>query len=209
MRNVLIFLIYCQLAVSTLHGQLIEGFEIGIDGSVSGSNLGGAAGGGLKFGFKTTESFIFGPSIRINRSWSTFNGNTQTFSFTNWGGGFFAHGRYGNVVFGGVEAEVIQNKNIFVDTSAIFKKLVPTVFICGGFSKEFKSIVRVNFGLYYDLINGLNSPYRNAYLISLKDPQTGQIVRRLPLIYRLTFFFPIPVKKKNAPSEEELQDEAY
>ena len=206
MKKILLTLVFNVFCFTILKAQLIEGFELGLDGSVSGSNLGGAAGGGLKFGFKTTENFIFGPSIRINRSWSSFNGNTQTFSFTNWGGGLFAHGRYGNVIFGGIEAEVVQNKNIFIDTSAVFKKLVPTIFVCGGFSKEFKQIVRVNFGLYYDLINGLNSPYRNAYMITIKDPQTGQIVRRLPLIYRLTFFFPIHIKKKKDPTEDQQVD---
>jgi hypothetical protein len=200
-------LLVSLLSIIQFHAQLIEGTEIGIDGSLSGSNLGGAAGCGLKFGFKTTENLIFGPSIRFNRAWSTPTYNTAKFSFTNWGGGFFAHGRYGNVVFGGVEAEVIQNKNIFVDTSAIFKKTVPTIFICGGFSKEFNGFVRLNFGLYYDLINSLNSPYRNAYMITIKDPQTGQIVRRLPMIYRITFFFPLPHKKKEAPSDDETSDE--
>ena len=200
-------LLFCLLSFNQFHAQLIEGTEIGIDGSLSGSNLGGAGGCGVKFGFKTTENFIFGPSIRFNKAWSTPSYTTQKFSYTNWGGGFFAHGRYGNVVFGGVEAEVIQNKNIFVDTSALFKKTVPTIFICGGFSKEFNGFVRLNFGLYYDLINSLNSPYRNAYMITIKDPQTGQIVRRLPMIYRITFFFPLPHKKKEAPSDDETSDE--
>jgi hypothetical protein len=207
MKKVFLFYWFVFALLMPSKAQLIEGSEIGIDGSLSASTMGGAAGCGLKFGLKTTENFIFGPSIRFNRGWSTVTLTSQKFSFTNWGAGFFAHGRYGNVVFGGVEAEVIQNKNIFVDTSALFKKVVPTLFICGGFSKEFNRFVRLNFGLYYDLINSLNSPYRNAYMITIKDPQTGQIVRRLPLIYRITFFFPLPHKKKEAPSDDETSDE--
>jgi hypothetical protein len=195
------------LTLFLTYSQMIEGTEIGIDGSLSGSNLGGAGGCGIKFGFKTSENFIFGPSIRFNRSWFSFNGNTETNRFTNWGGGFFAHWRYQNVVFGGVEAEIIQNRNIFVDANALFKKVIPSVFICGGFSKEFNGFVRLNFGLYYDLINSLNSPYRNAYLITIKDSQTGQIVRRLPMIYRITFFFPLPHKKKEVPSDDETSDD--
>ena len=207
MKQLILLLISAFLQTSMYYSQLIEGTEIGIDGSLSGSTLGGAAGCGIKFGMKTTENFIFGPSIRFNKAWSTPSYTTQKFSYTNWGAGFFAHGRYGNVVFGGVEAEIIQNKNIFIDTSATFKKFVPTIFICGGFSKEFNGIVRLNFGLYYDLINGLNSPYRNAYIISIKDPQTGKVVRRLPLIYRISFFFPLPHKKKEVPSEDETSNE--
>jgi hypothetical protein len=195
------------LTLFLTYSQMIEGTEIGIDGSLSGSNLGGAGGCGIKFGFKTSENFIFGPSIRFNRAWFSFNGNTETNRFTNWGAGFFAHWRYQNVVFGGVEAEIIQNRNIFVDANALFKKVIPSVFICGGFSKEFNGFVRLNFGLYYDLINSLNSPYRNAYLITIKDSQTGQIVRRLPMIYRITFFFPLPHKKKEVPSDDETSDD--
>jgi hypothetical protein len=204
----LFFFAFLQIAlIFNLRAQFLQGTEIGIDGSLNASNLGGAAGCGIKFGLKTSENFIFGPSIRFNRAWSTPTYSTQKFSFTNWGAGLFAHGRYGNVVFGGVEAEVIQNKNIFVDTLAVFKRAIPTIFICGGFSKEFNGFVRLNFGLYYDLINALNSPYRNAYMITIKDPQTGQIVRRLPILYRITFFFPLPHKKKEAPSDDETSDE--
>lgn len=207
MRKMFLLIIHSVIMGSLSLAQIIQGTEIGIDGSLNASNLGGAAGCGIKFGFKTSENFIFGPSIRFNRAWSTPTYSAQKFSFTNWGAGLFAHGRYGNVVFGGVEAEVIQNKNIFVDTSAVFKRVIPTIFICGGFSKEFNGFVRLNFGLYYDLINALNSPYRNAYMITIKDPQTGQIVRRLPILYRITFFFPLPYKKKEAPSDDETSDE--
>ena len=203
----LFILTLLQIALAfRFEAQYLEGTEIGIDGSLSGSNLGGAAACGIKFGFKTSENFSFGPSIRFNRAWSTPTYASQKFSFTNWGAGIFAHARYGNVVFGGIEAELIQNKNIFVDTNAIFKRTIPTVFICGGFSKELSGFVRLNFGLYFDLINALNSPYRNAYLITIKDPQTGQIVRRLPIIYRLTFFFPLPYKKKGVSPEDETPD---
>jgi hypothetical protein len=104
-----------------------------------------------------------------------------------------------------MEAEVMQNKNIFVNPDAVFKKYVPTVFICGGFSKEFNQLVRVNVGLYYDLINSLNSPYRNAYIISIKDPNTGAIVRRLPMIYRISFFFPLTQKEKERPIDPPVE----
>ncbi len=207
MKTNFIILLCCLFTFQavSVKAQLIEGTELGVDGFLSGSTLGGAFGMGTKFGFKTSENFIFGPSIRFNRGWASTTFNTIGYNFTNWGAGLFAHGRYGNVLFGGVEAEVMQNKNIFVNPDAVFKKYVPTVFICGGFSKEFNQLVRVNVGLYYDLINSLNSPYRNAYIISIKDPNTGAIVRRLPMIYRISFFFPLTHKEKETPIDPPVE----
>ncbi len=192
---------FFALQFTTAKAQMLEGTEIGVDGFLSASTLGGAFGMGTKFGFKTSENFIFGPSLRFNRGWATPSFNTIGFSYTNFGAGFFAHGRYGNVLFGGLEAEIMGNKNIYVDPNAFFKKYVPTVFVCGGFSKEFNQLVRVNVGLYYDLINSLNSPYRNAYLVAIKDPNTGAIVRRLPMIYRISFFFPLRFIKRETSFE--------
>jgi hypothetical protein len=207
MKMNFITIIYCLFTfqLTTVKAQLIEGTELGVDGFLSGSTLGGAFGMGTKFGFKTSENFIFGPTIRFNKAWSTASYTSQKYSYTNWGAGLFAHGRYGNVLFGGIEAEVMRNKNIFVNPTAKFKNFVPTVFICGGFSKEFNQLVRINVGLYYDLINSLNSPYRNAYIISIKDPNTGAIVRRLPMIYRISFFFPLTHKENEAPVDPPVE----
>lgn len=181
----------------------IEGYEIGFDGFFGASNFGGSFGLGPKFGFVMNENFVLGPSFRFQRAWSTPAYQTQGFSYNNYGGGFFMHGRYNNIVFGGLEAEVLYNQNAFIDTSAVFKKTVPTVFICAGFSREFSEIVRLNVGLYYDVINSLNSPYRNSYFLTVKDAATGQIVKRIPLMYRISFFFPLGNKKKKETPEEE------
>jgi hypothetical protein len=172
------------------HAQ-VEGYELGLDGFFSASTMGGGIGLGPKFGFRMNENLILGPSIRYQRSWSKNNFTGQEFSFNNYGGGFFLHGRYRNSVYGGFELEVLRNSSGFIDTSAIFKRVVPTLFICGGFSKEFNHWIRLNIGLYYDVINSLNSPFRSSYMLSIKNPQTGAIARYLPLIYRLSFFFPI------------------
>jgi hypothetical protein len=201
-----IFFLSIALIVSTFsiaQENAIEGFEIGFDGSFGTSNLGGSFGIGPKFGFVMNENLVLGPTLRYQRSWATPLYSTVGYSFNNFGGGFFLHGRYKNTVFGGFEAEVLQNRNVFVDTSAVFKKYVPTLFVCGGFSREFGEAVRLNVGIYYDLINSLNSPFRNQYVLTVKDPQTGQIVRRLPMIYRISFFFPIGRKKKEVSEEEE------
>ena len=184
----------------------VEGYEVGLDGFFSASTMGGGIGLGPKFGFRMNEILILGPSFRYQRSWSKNNFTGQEFSFNNYGGGFFLHGRYKNSVYGGFELEVLRNSSGFVDTSAVFKRVVPTLFICGGFSKEFNNWIRLNVGLYYDVINSLNSPFRSSYMLSVKNPQTGAITRYLPLIYRLSFFFPIG-KEKTTKMEEESYSE--
>ncbi|MES2799330.1 MAG: hypothetical protein V4638_04885 [Bacteroidota bacterium] len=181
----------------------IEGYEIGFDGFFGASNFGGSFGIGPKFGFVMNENLVVGPSFRFQRSWSSPAYAQQGFSYNNYGGGFFVHGRYNNIVFGGVEAEVLYNQNTLIDTSAVFKKAVPTVFICAGFSREFAEIVRINAGIYYDVVNSVNSPYRNSYFLTVKDAATGQVVRRIPLMYRISFFFPLGKKKKKAEEEVE------
>jgi hypothetical protein len=186
----LLFLFFVGL-ISNSNAQRIEGFEIGFDGSFGTSNLGGSFGIGPKFGFVMNENLILGPTLRYQRSWATPLYSNAGYSYNNFGVGFFLHGRYKNTLFGGFEAEVLQNRNVFIDTSAVFKKYVPTLFVCGGFSREFKETIRLNVGIYYDIINSLNSPFRNQYVLTVKDPQTGQIVRRLPMIYRISFFFPL------------------
>jgi len=184
----------------------VEGYGVGLDGFFSASTMGGGIGLGPKFGFRMNENLILGPSFRYQRSWSKNNFTGQEFSFNNYGGGFFLHGRYKNSVYGGFELEVLRNSSGFVDTSAVFKRVVPTLFICGGFSKEFNNWIRLNVGLYYDVINSLNSPFRSSYMLSVKNPQTGAITRYLPLIYRLSFFFPIG-KEKTTKMEEESYSE--
>lgn len=185
--------------------RIVEGFEIGFDGSFNASNIGGVLEIGPKFGFLMNENLILGPTLRYQRAWSQPYYSNTSFSYNNLGAGFFLHGRYKNTVYGGFEAEVLRNRNVFIDTSAVFKKFVPTVFICAGFSREFKGIVRLNAGLYYDVVNSLNSPFRSAYKMTIKDATTGQVVKRIPLIYRISFFFPIGRKDKPVP--EDIEEE--
>jgi hypothetical protein len=195
-----IILIYLFFASSLSFAQKIEGTEIGFDGFFGASTFGVSYGIGPKFGFVMNENLILGPSIRYQRTWAN-NLAGQKASYNNFGGGFFLHGRYKNVIFGGAELEVLKTSNTFIDTSAVFKKIVPTLFICAGFSKEFNGIVRINVGAYYDVINSKNSPFRQAYFLTTKDVN-GQIVKYIPLIYRISFFFPLTHNKKQSKSKK-------
>ena len=195
------------LAISTVtlaQKRSFEAFELGFDGSFNASSIGGVFEIGPKFGFVRHENLVFGPTIRYQRVTSKPPNSGTSFIQNYFGGGFFIHGRYQNTIFGGIEAEVMKSQIVF-DTSAVFKKFVPTVFICAGFSREFKGIVRLNAGIYYDIINSLNSPFRSSYKITIKDPTTGQIVNRVPLIYRISFFFPI-FKHRDVQDDSEFEE---
>ena len=184
----------------------IEGYELGIDGFVSASNQGGAFGLGPKFGFRLNDNLILGPSFRWQRTWSSYY--SQTYHYSIWGGGVFLNARYKNVLFGGFEVEMLKSPVSYTVVSPN-THWIPTVFLCGGFSKEWNHIVRLNAGLYYDVVNNANSPFRTAYFMTVKNPQTGQIQKYIPLIYRISFFFPLdrPDKKSEDPTEEVVPDE--
>lgn len=191
------------LGISTLTNAQIEGTELGFDGFFSASTQGGSYGIGPKFGFVMNENVVLGPSFRFQRSWSNNLNTGINYSYNNYGGGFFLHGRYKNTIFGGFEMEVMNNTNTFVDTSAVFTKIVPTLFLCAGFSREFKEIVRLNVGLYYDIIDSVNSPFRKGYILPIKNAQSGAIQGYVPLLYRISFFFPLTKKDKDKNKDEE------
>lgn len=156
--------------------------EIGFDGYFGASNFGGTFGVGAKYGFKFNENIIFGPSLRVQRSWS--NNFGQKFGYTIYGGGIWAHARYGNYLFAGAEFEMLNSplNYIFVGSQ---KKWVPSLFVGGGFSREFNQSIRINAGIFYDLIDNVNSPFRFSYFMRKAN---GALI---PVIYRVGFFFPI------------------
>ncbi len=156
--------------------------ELGFDGYLGASNFGGSGGIGAKFGYKVNENFICGPSFRVQRTWS--NNIGQKFGYTIYGGGLWAHARFGNYLFAGAEFEMLKSplNYIFISNQRTW---VPTFFICGGFSKEFNKAVRVNAGVFYDIINNQNSPFRLSYFMRKAN---GTLI---PVIYRIGFFFPI------------------
>jgi hypothetical protein len=191
-----------SITISTFSfGQAIKAWEVGLDGFFGASTLGGSFGLGPKLGLVLNENLVIGPSFRYQRTWSQPVGFTQQFNANNYGGGIFLHARYNNIIYGGFETEVFKN-NGFIDTSARFKKIVPTFFICAGFSKEFNEKFRLNVGIYYDIINSLNSPFRSGYVMTIRNAQTGQIQKYIPMIYRISIFVPIKKNKKKEDLEE-------
>jgi hypothetical protein len=166
-------------------GQNIDGTEIGIDGYFGASTNGGSFTVGGKYGLNFGETFITGPSVRYQRSWSNNTFTGQKSSFNVFGAGVFGHARFFNALFVGAEFEMFKTPlNDFGQLTAS-KKWVPTLFLGGGYSQEFNEKFRINAGVMFDVINSLESPLRPGYF--MRNSQ-GKL---LPVIYRLAVFIPI------------------
>lgn len=204
MMRILLLTVLLSLQNFNSNAQAIEGQEIGIDGFLSASTLGGTFGVGLKYGLNLNEYVITGPSLRWQRTWS--NNLGTKYSYNIFGGGAFLHARYKNTIFGGAEFELLKSPISYTVVNST-SNWVPTLFICAGFSREFNEMVRLNLGIYYDLINHVNSPFRQGYFVKVTDQQTGQVVKYLPIIYRISFFFPIGREKDK--EEEVIEEDTY
>ena len=171
-----------------------NGSEIGIEiHAASVSNFGGTFSIGGKYAAILNENFAVGPSFRLQRTWNNNLGVKTNINI--YGAGLYAHARYKNALFAGAEFELLRSPYNFIPFSEGSKKWAPTLFLGGGFSKEYNEKVRINLGIFYDVINAENSPFRSSYSIRIKNSE-GQIQRILPIIYRINFFFPIGTKKE-------------
>ena len=168
------------------------GSELGLEPYIGFSNLGGAVGGELKFAARISENLLVGPSFRMQRNWSN-NLGIQS-NMTTWGGGVFAHYRYQELIFGGVEFQLLKSPFSFVNPQQVVRPWSPTLMVGGGFYLKLTDKVRLNAALFYDVINADNSPFRSSYTFKVKN-EFGQVVRILPIIYRLTFFIPLDSKE--------------
>jgi hypothetical protein len=187
MRNIILFFTF--IIVSHANAQLsYMGSELGLEPYIGFSNMGGAVGGELKFAARLSDNLLVGPSLRVQRNWSN-NLGVQS-NMTTWGGGVFAHYRYQEVVFGGVEFQYLKSPFSFVNPLQVVKPWSPTLMVGGGFYLKLSDKVRLNAALFYDVINADNSPFRSSYTFKVKN-EFGQVVRILPIIYRLTFFIPL------------------
>jgi hypothetical protein len=171
------------------HSQLrYMGSELGLEPYVGFSNMGGAVGGELKYAARLSENLLIGPSLRVQRTWAN-NLGVQS-QMTTWGGGVFAHYRYQDLIFGGVEFQYLKSPFSFVNPLEVVRPWSPTLMLGGGFYLKLTDKVRLNAALFYDVINAPNSPFRSSYTFQIKN-EFGQVVRILPIIYRLTFFIPL------------------
>jgi hypothetical protein len=169
--------------------------ELGVDGYFSAGNTGGNLVGGLKLGFKgSSESqAIGGVSMRLFRTWSSGNITGTPVSYNIVGPGAWFHVRFQNVLYLSAEFEALKMpENYFsINTSGQQQKWIPTLFLGGGYSKSWNDRVRVNIGVFYEVINNLSNPYRNSYLTRKTNPATGQPGAIIPILYRLELMIPL------------------
>jgi hypothetical protein len=182
---VLPLLSYAQVAYN--------GSELGVELYAGASTLGGSVGGDLKYAAILNENWAVGPSFRLQRTWS--NNLGQKMGFSIYGGGVYAHYRIKNTLFVGGEYELLKSPYNFIFFNYSSKQWASTLFLGGGFSRDFNHKIRVNGGIFYDVINAENSPFRSSYSVRIKN-EMGQVVRILPMIYRITFFFPLGGSKE-------------
>jgi len=177
--------------------------EIGIEiAAASASSLGGTIGGALRAGLGEAygdhkEGSAFGVILRYQHIWNTNNFTGLGASNSLFGGGVYWHYRFMEWFFVGAEMEYIKNPFILPpNQSGTTRQWMLAAFVGGGASKDF-NWVRLNLGVQYDIADALRdplrpSPFRNQYFIKIRNsaqPSAG--ARYLPVIYRLTFFFPI------------------
>lgn len=191
----IVFLIVSFLSVQFSFSQSL-GKEIGAEiQAASFSNLGGTVGGSLKFAFVEEETLVFGPSIRYQYLWNKNVVEGTQGSASTFGGGGFLHYRFMDWFFVGSEVEVLQNPFNYIQPE---KKWTLTAFLGGGISRDV-NFVRLNFGIFYDVVDGLKdpllsnpSPLRRSYFIKKQGTTTQPNQSAyLPIIYRITFFFSI------------------
>jgi len=144
----LVLILIPQLVFSQLQYQ---GSELGIEPYIGFSNMGGALGGELKYAVRLTENMLVGPSFRVQRIWSNNLGIQN--NMTTWGGGAFAHWRYQEKIFGGVEFQYLKSPFSFANPLEVVKPWSPTLMLGGGFYLKLGEKIRLNAALFYDVIN--------------------------------------------------------
>jgi hypothetical protein len=167
------------------------GKEIGLDGYFSVGTTGGNFTLGLKLALLPSgdSTFAFGPSFRMMRAYSSLYGNSASFDI--FGAGAFLHVRLFEYLFIGGELEFLNSPYFEINTGKDGKQWIATLFLGGGYSQSFlENRFRVNLGIYYDLVNNLNSPYRPAYQPKKVGPN-GQNGALIPILYRVSLFIPL------------------
>jgi hypothetical protein len=195
------------LLSSLSFGQNITGTELGFDGFFGASNLGSSFGIGPKFGMLFGENLVVGPSFRLQQTNTNFLGVNTTLRI--YGGGIFAHGRFVSTgkthLYGGAEFEMLRSPFNFITFQELTtNRWAPTLFVTAGAKIDIAKSVALTAGIYYDVINANNSPFRSAYAIKIKNEQ-GQVVQILPIIYRLSIIFTL--SRSEQTDGEDVEEE--
>ena len=174
--------------------------EIGVEiGATNFGTFGGSVGGAIRAGLAEDhqEALAFGIMIRYHHFWNKNNFTGMGGSGSLFGGGAYMHYRFFEWLFVGAELEYVRNPFVIPPSPGVTpRRWEAAGFLAAGAHKDF-DWVKLNLGVQYDVIDALRdplrpSPFRNQYFIRLSNPaQPGAGGEYLPIIYRLTFFFPI------------------
>jgi hypothetical protein len=196
MRQFLFSFVIFSIFTSPIFAQN-KSYEVGLEiTAASGSNLGGTVGGSLKFAIVEEEELAFGPSIRYQYLWSNNNFTGINASASLWGGGAFLHYRFMDWFFVGSEVEMLKNPFPVIDPQ---KRWSLTAFLGAGIHRDY-NWVKLNLGVLYDVADAIRDPLTNnpsllrtSYFIRRQNPNpgSGPNAAYLPIIYRISFFFPL------------------
>jgi hypothetical protein len=174
--------------------------EIGVEiGATNFGTNGGSVGGAIRGGFTedAEEAMAYGIMLRYHHFWNNNNFTGMSGSGSLFGGGVYWHYRLMEWFFFGAELEYVRNPFVIPPSAGVTpRRWAAAGFIGAGVHKDF-DWVKLNLGVQYDVIDALRdplrpSPFRNQYFIRLNNAaQPGAGGQYLPIIYRLTFFFPL------------------
>jgi hypothetical protein len=180
--------------------------EIGVEiGATNFGTNGGSVGGAIRGGLAedAEEGMTYGVMVRYHHFWNNNNFTGLSGSGSLYGGGVYWHYRLMEWFFLGAELEYIRHPFAVPQSPNVTpRRWAAAGFIGAGVHKDFNWI-KLNVGVQYDVIDALRdplrpSPFRNQYFIRLSNPtQPGAGGQYLPIIYRLTFFFPLGGSSNN------------
>lgn len=159
--------------------------EIGLDVNFWQSSMGGSLNISPRFDYEVTDSLVVGASFRYINYWSNYYGVSGRMNI--FGFGLYSHYRFAKWLYAGGDFELYFPPYNYSSTPSNPKgrTTAPAFLLNAGFSHQFGSMFRLNAGVYYDVINHVNSPLRMSYMTKTAK---GKL---LPLFYRITFLFEI------------------
>lgn len=155
--------------------------EIGSDISFWASNMGGSVNVAPRFGYEVIDDLSVGPSLRFINHWSDYYGVKNSFNI--WGFGAFAHYRFIDWLYAGIDIETYFTPYNYKINATKYRAVSPAIILSAGMSRKIGDHFRINAGINFDVLNDVNSPMRPSYIA-----KTSKGVR-IPLFYRVTFLY--------------------
>jgi hypothetical protein len=155
--------------------------ELGADLNFWASSNGGSVNVAPRFGYEVIDNLSVGPSFRFISYWGNTFGVMNKSNVTGIGG--FAHYRFIDWLYAGVDIETYFNPYNYKIGATKFRSVSPAVILSAGLSRKIGDHFRINASLNFDVVNDQNSPLRPSYIA-----RTAKGVR-IPMFYRITFLY--------------------